>query len=494
MRKAFTLWPTREGISEQQVNSDGIPKWALTEDTTSSVSYSRWKVTASLLTLLALILIPALVSNPVLKWIAVYLACLLAVIFAIVHYNTTTRLRVELDLAKHWNETIFQRSGISLWREDWTAARDAVLKLLHSGERDMQAYFAAHPEELRDIRKKVIIKDINDSALLRSGAANKQEVLGPLDRILPDVDDTFLQWLVAFARGDVIYQSEAHLTLPDGTIKDTLFSAALPRDMRGFKDILVVDLDITEYKAAQARIKQAEVEIMRAARISTMGALTASIAHEVNSPLAAIVASSEAALIWLRHQQPNIQEAISAMLAINQQAIRARSVVDRTRSFVNHTQTTFKPHSMDSLVCEAILFIQRDLRALQVTTHMNVPEDLPLVLADAINIQQVLINLVLNAAQAMNGKTLPKDVSIHARIEKNMMVVSVSDSGTGIEPDKLSTIFEPFYTTKENGMGMGLVICRTCIGVHGGDLWVTNRPGQGATFHFSLPLADKQLH
>lgn len=491
MRKTFTLWPTRYDISEQQVSPNGMPKWAQTEDTTYLVPYSHWKTIAGLALLLALILMSALMPNPLVKWIAAAVSCLLAITFAVINYNTIMHLRIELDLAKHWNDTIFQRSGIPLWREDWTAARDAVLRLLNSGERDMQAYFAAHPDELREIRKKVIIKDINDSALIRSGASCKQEVLGPLDRILPDVDDSFLQWLVAFARGDVIYQSEAHLTLPDGTIKDTLFSAALPRDMRGFKDILIIDLDITEYKAAQAKLMQAEVEIMRAARISTMGALTASIAHEVNSPLAAIVASSEAALIWLRHEQPNIPEAISAMLAINQQALRAKTVVDRTRSFVNHTQTTFKPHPMDALVCEALLFIQRDLRALQVTTHINVPQDLPLVLADAINIQQVLINLILNAAQAMSGKSLPRDVSIHARVEKNMMVVSVSDSGTGIEPDKLSMIFEPFYTTKENGMGMGLVICRTCIGAHGGDLWITNAPEKGATFHFSLPLAKK---
>lgn len=488
MRKAFTLWPPSNEISEQQISSDGIPKWALIEDRSPLAAYRPWKIVICIVVLLALIIVAALSPNPRFSLPIASLAAILILAYGIAHYKAIATLRRELDSAQRWNETIFHQSGIALWREDWTVARDEVLAILNSGEQDIQAYFAARPDELREIRKKVIIKDINDAALVRSGAASKREVLGPLDRILPDVDDTFLQWLVAFARGDVIYQSEAHLTLPDGTVKDTLFSAALPRDMRGFEDILINDLDITEYKAAQAKLKQAEIEIVRAARISTMGALAASIAHEVNSPLAAIVASSEAALIWLRREQPNIQEAISAMLAVNQQAIRARAVVDRTKALVSHSQTTFKSHSMDSLVCEAIQFIQRDLRSLQATTHMNVPESLPPVFVDAINIQQVLINLILNAAQAMSEKALPKDISINARVDKRMMIVSVSDSGTGIDPDKLATIFEPFYTTKENGMGMGLAICRTCVGAHGGEIWVSNRPGKGATFHFSLPL------
>jgi C4-dicarboxylate-specific signal transduction histidine kinase len=313
-----------------------------------------------------------------------------------------------------------------------------------------------------------------------------------LDRILPDDDNTFVQWLVALARGDTLYRSEARLHLADGVIKDTLFYATLPRDMRGFEDILVSDLDITAYKAAQSRVAQGEVEIAKAARIATMGALTASIAHEVNSPLAAIVTSSEAALLWLRREQPDIQEAVSAMLTVNQQAIRAQSVVDRARAYVNHSPIAMTPQSIGALVCEAIQLIQRDLLALRTAIHIDVPDQLPHVLADAVNIQQILVNLILNAAQAMEGKVTLKEISLSAEVTQRMMIVTVNDSGPGIDPELLPSIFDPFFTTKPQGMGMGLAICKTCIAAQGGELWVTNRPGQGAAFHFSLPLAPKE--
>lgn len=491
MRQVFTLWPMGNDAIEQRINAEGIPTWALTDDCAPLPGYRPWPLFAGTIVLIALIVAAALLPSSAASMSVAAAAVLTVLILGYSQLRAVSRLRLELDSAQRWNDTIFQRSGIALWREDWTFARDAVLRALRSGERDMQTYFAARPDELREIRSKVIIKDVNDAAVARAGAPNKAALLGPLDRILPDSDHTFMQWLVAFARGDTLYRSETHLTLPSGLTRDTLFSVSLPRDMRGFEDILVSDLDITEYKAAQARLAQAEMDIERATRITTMGALSASIAHEVNSPLAAIVASSEAALLWLRRDAPDIDEAIGAMLAINQQAVRAQNVVERTRAYLNNSPVAAGSYSVGALVSEATQLIQRELRDLKASIHVSVPEDLPYVLADPVNIQQVLVNLLLNAAQAMEGKNGPRDIAIHAHIDERMMNLSVSDSGPGIDPDQIHVIFKPFYSTRDGGMGMGLTICRTCIGAHGGQLWVTNRPGQGATFHFSLPLAQE---
>lgn len=492
MRQAFTLWPLDKQSAEQQISEDGTPVWALTDENAPLPGYRPWHILVGASVLVSLIFVAAALPRSLESMTAGALAAMLVLLYGVLHYRAISRLRTKLSSADRWNETLFERNGIALWREDWTAARDAVLAALESGERDMQAYFAARPNELRELRKKVIIKDANEIAVRQSGVATKAELIGPLDRILPDDDNTFVQWLVALARGDTLYRSEARLHLADGVIKDTLFYATLPRDMRGFEDILVSDLDITAYKAAQSRVAQGEVEIARAARIATMGALTASIAHEVNSPLAAIVTSSEAALLWLRRENPDIQEAVTAMLTVNQQAIRAQSVVDRARAYVNHTPIAMTPQSIGALVCEAIQLVQRDLLSLRTAIHMDVPDQLPHVLADAVNIQQILVNLILNAAQAMEGKDALKEISISADVDKRMMIVSVCDSGPGIDPQLLQSIFDPFFTTKAQGMGMGLAICKTCIAAHGGELWVSNRPGQGAAFHFSLPLAQAE--
>lgn len=492
MRQAFTLWPLDNQSAEQKISENGTPDWALTDEFAPLPGYRPWYIFVGASVLITLILVAAAMPGSYASMVVGGLASLLVLLYGALHYRAVSRLRTKLSSAERWNDTLFERDGIALWREDWTAARDAVLALLESGERDMQAYFAARPNELRELRKKVIIKDANEIAVRQSGVSNKAELVGPLDRILPDDDNTFVQWLVALARGDTLYRSEARLHLADGEIKDTLFYATLPRDRRGFEDILVSDLDITAYKTAQSRVAQGEIEIARAARISTMGALTASIAHEVNSPLAAIVTSSEAALLWLRRENPDIQEAVSAMLTVNQQAIRAQSVVDRARAYVNHSPIAMTPQSIGVLVCEAIQLIQRDLLTLRTAVHIDVPDQLPHVLADAVNIQQILVNLILNAAQAMEGKDALKEISISAEVDERMMIVSVSDSGPGIDPQLLQSIFDPFFTTKAQGMGMGLAICKTCIAAHGGELWVTSRLGQGAAFHFSLPLAQAE--
>lgn len=490
MRQVFTLWPHDSEVAEQQISEDGFPMWARIKDSAPLPVYWPWHLFIGSAVLIALVIAAAAMPASHASMIVAGVAGFFVLAHAYMHFVLVTRLRRELDTANRWNQTLFHRSGIALWREDWTAARNEVLAILHSGERDMLAFFSKNPEKLREIRSKVIIKDVNEAGIQRSGKLSKSELLGPLDRILPDTDHTFVQWLVAFSRGDTLYRSETHLTMPSGVTMDTLFSAALPRDMRGFEDILVSDLDITHYKAAQDRLARAEVEIMRAARISTMGALTASIAHEINSPLAAIIASSEAALRWLRRDYPDIDEAVSAMQTVNEQAVRAQAVVERTRAYVNHSPIATTERAIEPLICDAIQLIQRDLRELHAATHLDIPESLPNVLVDAVHIQQVLINLIMNGAQAMRGRDGPKDISIQARVEKRMVVVSITDSGGGINPALVQDIFEPFYSTKPDGMGMGLAICRTCIAAHGGQIWVSNRPGEGATFHFSLPIAQ----
>ena len=386
-------------------------------------------------------------------------------------------------------DTIFEQAGISFWLEDWTAAATTLRDLLRSGVTDMRAYFTAHPDRARALKESVIIKDVNAFTVEMMGAPSKSVFLGPLSGILPDTDQTFIEWPVAFERGDRVYQSETHIVRPDSTAVDCLFTAALPRDFAGFANILVTVWDITERKRNQERLAQTEAELARVTRITTIGALTAQLAHELNSPLAAIVSNAEAALRWLRRPNPDQAEAEAAILHVVDDSIRAREVVARTRSFLSNSPDRASQCNLAEIVRQSIVIIDRELRAHGVSLHFDADDDLPGVAIDPVQIQQVMVNLMVNGAHAMAGKTGPRDLTVTIRAEPTLLRVAVRDMGTGIKEEELAKIFVPFFSTRPNGMGMGLTICKNCIEAHGGKLSVTSTLGEGSVFSFTLPLA-----
>ncbi|MFC0410921.1 sensor histidine kinase [Roseomonas elaeocarpi] len=388
------------------------------------------------------------------------------------------------------NREIFERPGISLWREDWSAVAEAILTVRRSGVSDVQAHFIARPDEARRLREAVLITDVNAFTLSMMGVARKEDLVGSLARILPNTDQTFDQWLLALSNGERFYRSETHITRPDGSVMDVLFTAALPDSLEGFKDIIVTAVDVSGYRAGQDRMARMQAEVARAARITTMGTLTASIAHEVNSPLAAVVSHAQAAQRWLDRPEPQLEEARSAMVAAVRDGLRARDVVARIRSFLGNAADRGERMDLAAVARDAILLIERELRRLGISVHLDAAANLPAVVADPVQIGQVLVNLMLNGAQAMAHLREPKDLTVRIRHEDGKVVTEVRDRGAGIPPDSMARLFEPFYSTREGGMGMGLAICRNCVEAAGGRIWATSEPGQGATFRFSLPTPE----
>jgi signal transduction histidine kinase len=415
-------------------------------------------------------------------WIAVATTLLAAAAIA-----AAFGLRARLLQAEAAYDALFERGGVSLWREDWSSVAEAILALRRAGIDDVQSYFTTYPDRARQLRRQVRIKDVNRFTVTMMGASGKQDFIGPLDRILPDTDQTFLQWILAIANGERLYRSEAHITRPDGSELECLFAADLPNSLEGFRDIVVTAIDITAYKAVQARLLQAETDIARAARVTTAGTLTASIAHEVNSPLAAIVGHAEACRRWLARPEPNLDEVRLALDHLVRDSIRARDVVTRLRSFIGNAVRRSEPVDLAQVTQDAILLIERDLRASGVSAHFDAGGSLPLVMADPVQIQQVLVNLMLNGAQAMAGQPGPLDLTVRLARAEEGVLVEVRDNGPGLDASHLSRMFEPFYSTKPNGMGMGLAICRNCVEAHGGSLWAENTLPRGAVLRFVLP-------
>lgn len=241
---------------------------------------------------------------------------------------------------------------------------------------------------------------------------------------------------------------------------------------------------------AQDAVLAAHAELAHAARVATLGELTASIAHEVNQPLMAVVTSGEAGMRWLKRPSPDLHEVETALARVIAEAHRASEIVSRIRAFLAKAPAPRTMVSVPAIIEEATDLVQRELSREQVELRIELAPDLPLVKGDRIELQQVLVNLMINAGQAMARQPTPRVLSVEAsRPGDDELAITVSDTGPGIAEDDLVRLFDPFFTTKADGMGMGLAICRRTMEAHGGRLLVQSAPGKGAQFQLTLPLS-----
>ena len=257
-------------------------------------------------------------------------------------------------------------------------------------------------------------------------------------------------------------------------------------------------LDLTDRKQAEARARESErryrdvqMELTHANRVATMGQLTASIAHEVNQPITAMIGNAQATLRWLTHQPPDLEEVRRLLVRIAQDGYRATNVVGRIRDLIKKAPPRIERVEINGAIAEVIELTSGETTKNRVAVQMQLADGLPAVEADRTQLQQVLLNLIINAVQALSeGSQDHRELLISTSMDGSSDVaVSVRDSGPGISPEQLERLFDPFYTTKPGGMGMGLSICHSIIEGQGGRIWATANVAQGATFHFTVPIA-----
>jgi signal transduction histidine kinase len=251
--------------------------------------------------------------------------------------------------------------------------------------------------------------------------------------------------------------------------------------------ICVTTLIALKNQLARAALER--VELDRTTRLMTLGELTASIAHEVNQPLAAIVTNGEAGLRWLDHKEPDLAEVRDALGNVISNGNRASEILQRIRALVKGAPPRKELLSINETILEAIGLVHGEMRRNQVLLQTQLSADLPPVPADRIQVQQVILNLIVNAIEAMSDVDgRPRHLLVDSQKDgSNCVLIAVRDSGKGLESGNLDRVFDAFHTTKPNGMGMGLAICRSIIVAHGGKLWATNNVPTGAVFQFTLP-------
>jgi two-component system sensor kinase FixL len=248
-----------------------------------------------------------------------------------------------------------------------------------------------------------------------------------------------------------------------------------------------------EGQEAHVEMRRLQNEIAHVGRVSMMGQLASSLAHEINQPLGAILRNAEAAELFLESKEPDLEEIRSILADIRADDQRAGSVIDRMRSLLKRHVLNTQELDLSEVVGDVAQLARPDAATRRVKLTVKVPEHLPPIRGDRVHLQQVLLNLIVNGMDALNGASREnRRVTVSARLDApGAIEVSVSDTGHGIAAEKLGQVFDPFYTTKKDGMGMGLPISRTIVESHGGRLWVDNTNYTGATFHFTVPLAGK---
>jgi PAS domain S-box-containing protein len=401
----------------------------------------------------------------------------------------------ERQLSETRYSTIFHAAGFAAWESDWSETRQHIIAAAPAGA-DIGAWLTAHPEVARDAAIKAKIRDANQAAVDLFGAASRDELIGSnvVARYATGIEQTFAEILAELSEGAERIEKEGQWTTLQGRVVDLVLRVSLVPEGEPWSRALVMAFDVTERNEARAKLEQASAELAHAARVSTLGQLAASIAHEVNQPLAAIINYGKSGTRWLARDVPDTAEAAHCFDHIVSNGNRAAAVIARVRSLARKTAPQAEPLALPALIDEAVALVQREANAAQVAIQRLGDDALPFVIGDRVQIQQVVVNLLLNGIQAMHEvEGRKRALCIRLGMDTETMVrVAVEDCGSGIGENP-NRIFEPFFTTKADGMGMGLSICRSIIEAQGGRISAADNPDHGATIAFTLPVSTAEI-
>jgi PAS domain S-box-containing protein len=323
------------------------------------------------------------------------------------------------------------------------------------------------------------------------------EMIGqPITRIIPsELHQEEAQIMTRLQQGGRFSHYETVRVAKDGRRVDVSLTISPLFDKSGkVVGAAKIARDITAARRAEAELRETRTELVRVARVSTLGELAAAISHEVNQPLTGLVSSGNACLRWLSAETPDLSAARRSVERMIRDATRAGEVINRIRAMVKKAPPQRDSLNINDTIMEVMALVLAEVRRNGVSAHAALSNDLPPVLGDRIQLQQVVLNLIINAIEAMSEvDQMQRRLSISSmRDEQNGVLVAVSDSGTGLEPASLDRIFEAFYTTKVDGMGMGLAVSQKIVQGHGGRLWASPNLPRGATFQFRLPADGEQ--
>lgn len=415
-------------------------------------------------------------------------------------YDISSAKETELHLkaSEYRYRNLFQAMAASFWELDFTAVGPKIRALLDTGVRDLEAHFLAHPEVVRDFMRSTQVVDLNDHSVRLFGRGDRTEMLGTIDRYWPDESiQVYARCVVKSLAGLPNNIEVTRLRTLEEKEFECLFTACFSKENIARGVILIGIIDLSELVAARHALEVMQTELAHAARISILGELSASITHEINQPLTSISTYAQAALRWLQRPEPDLREVENALLQIVDEAQRTDDVITRIRSMALRRPAQESDLAINEVVQDSLQFTSHELRKHSVRLTIDLASSLPLIRADRVLMQQVIVNLVMNAAQAMAsaGSSRRELVIRSESVSTSEVRLEVLDSGPGIARELEGKLFESFFTTKSTGMGMGLPICRSIVEAAGGLIQLANREDgkRGAKVTFTLPTLPTSL-
>jgi PAS domain S-box-containing protein len=401
-------------------------------------------------------------------------------------------LRQDNGKIRRWYGTNIEIEDLKRAQEEITERKHAEEQLLESETR-FQVMADTAPVLIWMTGTDALCNYFNKPWLEFTGRTMEQEVgIGWTEGVYPDdLQGCFDVFLPAFhARKP--FRMEYRLRRADGEYR-WVIESGIPRYAGGeFAGYIGSNIDITDLKRAaeeSERLRQVKSELAHLNRVTTMGELAASIAHEIKQPISAAHTNAKTCLRWLGRDQPDIQEAREAVSRIVQDVTRASEIINRIRGLFKQGESERASLDVNEVIGEMISVLRSEAGRHAISVHAELAPELPKVNADRVQLQQVLMNLMLNGIEAISEGKAEGQLTIRSRRNpEDQVLISVSDSGIGLPPDRADKVFDAFFTTKPQGTGMGLSLSRSIIEAHGGRLWATGNPDRGATFQFTLPI------
>jgi PAS domain S-box-containing protein len=402
------------------------------------------------------------------------------------------RAKEALKQSERKYRTLVQHMPIALVQIEVRELLADFATLRREGVEDLAAYIDAHPEFLQRAMETIRVVEGNELTCQLFGAKDSIELSGPVDRFFK-VSPQTLKWsLAARYAGAERFITETRLSTLDGRVLDLLYTSAFSPELSELGVGLVGMIDISDRLNAERKLQQVQSEFAHAARVTTLGELTASIAHEVNQPLTTIYNNGQASLRWLNHEPPDIEEVRPLASMIVADARRAADIIARIRNMAAHKEPKQDLVDLGDVVQETIQFLHRELQIQRIKLNQDLAENLPPVLGDRTQLQQVVLNLLMNAMHAVRDQTPDRrQLTVRVMEDRNLVRVDVEDLGSGIPETDRANLFEAFFTTKDEGLGLGLSICRSIIDYHGGEIDCEHL-ATGTRFLFTVPVVANE--